>query len=409
MVKKFKERKYKMIKQLDLSEQYKRLNSEILERVKQVFETQQFVMGNFVSEFENACADYLGIKHAISVASGSDALLIALLSIGIKKGDKVITTPFTFFSTASAITRLGGIPLFVDIEPATFNISVFAIEQALKKNRDVKAILPVHLYGRSADMEGIMRLAKKYDVYVIEDAAQAFGARSIYRNGYKKAGTIGDIGCFSFYPTKNLGGAGDGGMIVTDNAKLAALLRMLRAHGSPERYVHKYPGINSRLDALQAVVLSVKLNHIEQWNHNRMELAKRYNELFAEAELTENIKCPDVPDDLTHIFHQYTVRIKNRDSVRQSLKEDGIGTEVYYPIPLHLQPVFKYLGYKKGSLKQTELAAKEVLSLPLYPEITVEQQKQVVESFKKIQDSKLKVKNSGTKIQNSGRRIQDAQ
>ncbi len=394
MVKKLKERKYKMIKQLDLSEHYKKLNTEILDKVKQVFETQQFVMGSFVNEFENACSDYLSVKHAIGVASGSDALLISLLSIGIQKGDRVITTPFTFFSTASAITRLGGIPLFVDIEPATFNISVPAIEQALKKNHGVKAILPVHLYGRSADMEGIMKLAKKYNAYIIEDAAQAFGARSIYKNEYKKAGTIGDIGCFSFYPTKNLGGAGDGGMIVTNNDRLASLLRMLRAHGSPERYVHKYLGINSRLDALQAVVLSVKLNHIEQWNHTRMELAKRYNELFTGAELTESVTCPDVPDDLTHIFHQYTVRIKNRDSVRQALKEDGIGTEVYYPIPLHLQPVFKYLGYKRGSLKQTELAAKEVLSLPLYPEITAEQQMQVVDSFKKIQDLRLKTQDS---------------
>ncbi len=394
MAEEFKERNYTMIKQLDLSEQYKKLNVEILDRVKQVFETQQFVMGNFVGEFEKACADYLDAKHAISVASGSDALLIALLSIGIQKGDKVITTPFTFFATASAITRLGGIPLFVDIEPETFNISVPAIEQALKKNRGVKAILPVHLYGRSADMEGIMKLAKKFRVRVVEDAAQAFGARSRYNNEYRKAGTIGDIGCFSFYPTKNLGGAGDGGMMVTNNDKLAALLKMLRAHGSPERYVHKYHGINSRLDALQAVVLSVKLNHIEQWNHTRMELARRYNDLFSEAGLTGSITCPDVPDDLTHIVHQYTVRIKNRDSIRQALKEDGIGTEVYYPIPLHLQPVFKYLGYKKGSLKQTELAAKEVLSLPLYPEMTVEQQVQVVDSFKKIQESGFKTKNS---------------
>ena len=394
MAEEFKERNDTMIKQLDLSEQYKKLNAEILDGVKQVFETQQFVMGNFVGGFEKACADYLDVKHAIGVASGSDALLIALLAIGVQRGDKVITTPFTFFATASAITRLGGIPLFVDIDPATFNISVPAIEQALKKNRGVKAILPVHLYGRSADMEGIMKLAKKYRVRVIEDAAQAFGARSRYKNEYRKAGTIGDIGCFSFYPTKNLGGAGDGGMMVTNNDKLAALLKMLRAHGSPERYIHKYHGINSRLDALQAVVLSVKLNHIEQWNHTRMELARRYNELFAEAGLTGSIVCPDVPDDLTHIVHQYTVRIKNRDGIRQALKEEGIGTEVYYPIPLHLQPVFKELGYKKGSLKQTELAAKEVLSLPLYPEMTVEQQVRVVDSLKKIEESRFKIKNS---------------
>ena len=376
-----------MIKQLDLSEQYSRLNPEILDRIRQVFETQHFVMGNHVAEFEAACADYLGAKHAIAVASGSDSLLLALMALGIRPGDKVITSSFTFFATASAITRLGGIPVFVDIDPLTFNMSVAALEQALKKHRSVRAVLPVHLYGRSADMEGIMKLARKYGVRVVEDAAQAFGARTRFRGTYRKAGTTGDMGCFSFYPTKNLGGAGDGGMIVTDNGRLAALLRTLRVHGSPKRYLHTHLGINSRLDALQAVVLSVKLGHIEQWNHTRMELAKRYNELFAGAGLSTAVTCPDVPEDMTHIFHQYTVRLKNRDSVRQSLQEAGIGSEVYYPLPLHLQPVFRYLGQGRGSLRETELAAKQVLSLPLYPEMTVDQQVQVVEAFGRIRSA----------------------
>lgn len=233
-------------------------------------------------------------------------------------------------------------------------------------------------------MHGIMNLANKYGLYVVEDAAQAFGARCVYRGQYKRAGTIGDIGCFSFYPTKNLGGAGDGGMVVTNNKRLASMLMALRLHGSYKRYIHKYPGINSRLDAIQAVVLSVKLNHIEQWNHARMEIAKRYNELFTEAKLEEKIKLPDVPEDLTHIFHQYTIRISHRNRVREALKDAGIGTEVYYPIPLHLQPVFKYLGYKQGSLKQAERVAKEVLSLPMYPELTFEQQRYIVDAFKKI-------------------------
>ncbi len=286
-----------MIKQLDLSEQYRALHGEIMEGVGRVFGTQQFVMGGFVGDFEKSCAVYLDARHAIGVASGSDALLLALLAVGIKPGDRVITTPFTFFATASAIARLGGVPVFVDVEPDTFNISVPGIEQALKRYRNVRAILPVHLYGRSADMEGIMRLAKRYRVRVIEDAAQAFGARCGYRGTYRKAGTIGDIGCFSFYPTKNLGGAGDGGMVVTDDDKLASLLGMLRAHGSPERYKHTYMGVNSRLDALQAAVLSVKLNHIDNWNHTRMELAKRYNELFTEAGLADAVTLPGVLAD----------------------------------------------------------------------------------------------------------------
>lgn len=373
-----------MIKQLDLSGQYTMLNDEILLRIRRIFETQQFIMGNMVSEFEDACAAYLNVKHAIGVASGSDALLLSLLAIDIKPDDKVITTPFTFFSTVSAITRLGAIPLFVDIEPETFNISVAEIEKALKKHKNVKAILPVHLYGRSANMDGITKLAHKYNLYVIEDAAQAFGARSIHNKQYKKAGTIGDMGCFSFYPTKNLGGAGDGGMIVTNNSRLASLLKALRLHGSYKRYIHKYPGINSRLDAIQAAVLSVKLPYIEQWNHTRMELAKRYNELFTDAGLSETVILPEVPEDLTHIFHQYTIRLKNRNAVREQLKEKGIGTEIYYPVPLHLQPVFRYLGYKKGSFKEAELAAKQVLSLPIYPELTLEQQSYIVDSFKNI-------------------------
>ncbi len=389
MAEKFQERMVIMIKQLDLSEHYNKLNDDILKKVRQVFETQQFVMGSFVSEFEKACETYLDVKHAVAVASGSDAVYLALISADIKRGDKVITTPFTFFATASAIARLGALPLFVDIDPGTFNISIPAIEHALKHNRRIKAILPVHLYGRSADMQSIMELARKYKVCVIEDAAQAFGARCIYKNGYRKAGTLGDTGCFSFYPTKNLGGAGDGGMVVTNDDKIADLLRVLRLHGSPERYIHKYMGINSRLDALQAAVLSVNLNHIEQWNHTRMELAKRYNDLFKEAGLADSIVLPEVPEDLTHIFHQYTIRTKNRDSLRDYLKQEGIGTEVYYPVPLHLQPVFKYLGYRKGSLKQTELASKQVLSLPMYPELTVDQQKFIAGSIKKqIQSSK---------------------
>lgn len=371
-----------MIKQLDLSKQYQSLNSEIIPRIKQVFETQQFVLGDFVAEFEKACEEYLDVKHAVAVASGSDALYLALLAIGLKKGDKVITTAFTFFATASAITRLGAIPLFVDIEPDTFNISVSGIERTLKKYKGIKAILPVHLYGKSADMEAITTLAKRYGVRVVEDAAQAFGARCIYKNAYRKAGTIGDMGCFSFYPTKNLGGAGDGGMVVTNNNKLAGMLRMLRVHGSPRRYVHKYPGINSRLDALQAVVLCVKLKYIEQWNHTRMELAKRYNELFIEAGLSDDIVLPDVPDNMTHVFHQYTIRVKNRDKLRDNLQREGVGTEIYYSIPLHMQPVFKYLGYKRGSFSQAELASKQVLSLPLYPELTYEQQRYVVNKIK---------------------------
>ncbi len=373
-----------MIKQLDLSKHYALLNDRIMQRLRQVFETQQFVLGNYVNEFENASGSYLGVKHAIGVASGSDAIYLALMAIGIGKGDSVITTPFTFFATASQIVRLNAVPVFVDIDPGTFNISIDAVEAALKRHKNVKAILPVHLYGRSADMQGIMKLAKKYRVRVIEDAAQAFGARVSYDNGYRKAGAIGDIGCFSFYPTKNLGGAGDGGMVVTNNDKSADLLKMLRVHGSAQRYVHKYFGINSRLDAIQAAVLSIKIEFIEQWNHARIEIAKHYNEKFISEGCGEAVGLPEISDDHTHVFHQYTIRIKDRDKVREELLKMGIGTEVYYPIPLHQQPAFKYLGYKKGSFKEAELAAKEVLSLPLYPELTEEDQLEVVRKIKSI-------------------------
>ncbi len=372
-----------MIKQLDLSEHYRGLNEEILRKVRQVFESQQFVLGGFVNEFEKSCEAYLDVRHAIAVASGSDALYLSLLAMGIKRGDRVITTPFTFFATASAITRLGAYPVFVDIEPDTLNISAHGIEQALRRYKGVKAILPVHLYGRSADMGAIAGLAKEYDVSVIEDAAQAFGTRCIIGRGYRKAGTIGDTGCFSFYPTKNLGGAGDAGMVVTNDDRTAGLLRTLRVHGSPERYLHTHPGINSRMDGLQAAVLSVKLSHIEQWNHTRMELARRYDEMFRGRGLDRSIVLPDVPDDATHIFHQYTIRVKNRDGLRNVLKQEGIGTEVYYPIPLHLQPVFKYLKYGKGRFKQAEFAAKQVLSLPMYPELTENQQKEVVDRIQR--------------------------
>ncbi len=372
-----------MIKQLDLSAHDSGLREEILHKVQQVFETQQFVLGCFVDEFERACEAYLDVRHAVAVASGSDALYLSLMAMGIKRGDRVITTPFTFFATVSAITRLGAFPVFVDIEPDTFNIAGKGIEQALKRHRGIKAILPVHLYGRSADMEAITGLAKEYGVRVVEDAAQAFGARCVLDHGFRKAGTVGDAGCFSFYPTKNLGAAGDAGMVVTNDDRIAGLLRMLRVHGSPERYLHTHPGINSRMDGLQAAVLSVKLGHIERWNHTRMELARRYTEMFRDRGLDRVITLPEVPEDATHIFHQYTIRVRDRDTLREALRKDGIGTEVYYPIPLHLQPVFRYLKYRKGSFRQAEVAAQQVLSLPLYPELSEDQQREIVDALQR--------------------------
>lgn len=360
---------------LDLSGQYRTIRKEALDEVKKVCDSQHYILGRNVSSLESEIAAYCVAKYAVGVASGTDAILLSLMAAGIKPGDKVITTPFTFFATAGSIARLGAVPLFVDIHPETFNIAPDSLEHALrKKAKGAKAIIPVHLYGQCADMAPIMSLAKEYGLVVIEDAAQSIGA--VYRG--RKAGALGHMGCFSFYPTKNLGGFGDGGMVTTDSSRLAERLKTLRVHGSRKRYYHDAVGVNSRLDEIQAAVLRVKLRYLDTWTAKRIRNALRYDMLFKKAGMTGIVRLPYIEEGNMSVFNQYVISEKNRDALRTHLAEQGIGTEIYYPLPLHLQKCFRYLGCKKGDFPVSEKAAKEVLALPIYPELGLERQKDVV-------------------------------
>ncbi len=361
---------------IDLKAQYQQIKEEILQVLHEVCGDQRFILGQQVQKLEQEIAAYLGIAHAIGVASGSDALLLSLMAIGVGPGDEVITTPYTFFATAGAISRLGARPVFVDITPAAFNIHPGQIETRLTKR--TKAIIPVHLFGQCCEMKPILKLARLNKIKVIEDAAQAMGA--IHQD--QKAGTIGDLGCFSFFPTKNLGGYGDGGMVVTRDAALARRLRRLRVHGSEERYYHLEVGCNSRLDELQAAVLRIKLNYLDQWNSARRERAQRYHQLFTDAVLLSYLKLPEVIRGNSHVFHQYVIRAQQRDKLRHYLKEKGVDTEIYYPVPLHLQACYKNLGYRERDFPEAERLAKEALALPIYPELTDQQQSYVVEQIK---------------------------
>lgn len=327
-----------------------------------------------MSEFEKATAQYIGSRHAIGCASGSDALLLALMALGVKAGDEVMTVPFTFFATAGAISRLGARPIFVDIEPDSFNIDPNHIEHALTPK--TKAVIPVHLFGQCADMAAINGIAKRRGVRVIEDACQAIGAAQDDR----RAGVLGDVGCFSFFPTKNLGGFGDGGLMTVEDNGVADALAMLRVHGSRVRYLHEAVGINSRLDALQAAVLHVKLKYLDQWTEGRRRNAERYQRLFTEAQLLDRVLLPVTKPGNFHVYNQFTVRVRQRDDLRNFLKEKGVGTEVYYPLPMHLQNCYHDLGYHKGSFPVSERAAEEVLSLPIYAELTEDQQAYVVQT-----------------------------
>jgi dTDP-4-amino-4,6-dideoxygalactose transaminase len=359
---------------LDLRAQHQTIRAEVMAAVERVFENQTFVLGAEVSEFEKSAAEYCRVKHAIGCASGSDALLLALMAYDIGPGDEVITVPFTFFATAGAIARPGARPVFVDINADDFNISVAQIEAAITPR--TRALMPVHLFGQCAAMDAISEIAQRHHLPVIEDAAQAIGSEINNR----RAGTMGDIGCFSFFPSKNLGGAGDGGLLTTNDDALAEKLMMLRVHGSKVKYFHRYVGINSRLDALQAAVLNVKLKYLDEWTAARQRNAERYNQLFAEASL-EEVTTPIAHPGYRHIYNQYTIRCARRDELMAYLKEQGIGTEIYYPVPLHLQECFAYLGYREGNLPVSEQTAQECLSLPVYPELTAEMQQYVVEKI----------------------------
>lgn len=364
---------------LDLRGQHQALRSELLAAVESVIDSQQFVLGSEVAALEREIADYSHTRFAIGCASGSDALLLALMALDLQPGDEVLTTSFSFFATGSAITRLRGVPRFVDIDPRTYNIDPSQIEAAITSR--TRAIMPVHLYGQCADMDAILAIAARHGLPVIEDAAQAIGAQDRGR----RAGSMGQIGCFSFYPTKNLGGAGDGGMLVANDEALAERLRRLRVHGGATEYHHDEVGINSRLDAMQAAILRVKLKSLDEWSEARRGKAKFYTELLRAAELGVEVVAPYVVEAGRHIFHQYVVRIpQHRDAMMKHLADHGVGSKVYYPVPLHLQNCFAYLGYRTGAFPKTEAAALETLALPCFPELTEEQQRYVVEVMMKF-------------------------
>ena len=347
-----------MIPMIDLKKQFQEIKDEVSNVLTSILESSQYVLGPRVSEFEKKIADYHGVKEAIGVASCTDALHLSMDALGIGEGDEVITTPFTFFATVEAILYTGATPVFVDIEGDTLNMDVNRIEVNITKK--TKAILPVHLFGHPADMRKILNIAGKRRLKVIEDCAQSFGAEVDGR----KVGSFGDAGCFSFYPSKNLGGYGDGGMIILNNSKVAETIRELRNHGSRGSYRHKRVGFNSRLDEIQAGILLVKLMRIDEYNRKRRQNAAIYNNL-----LSDKVRCPAEKEGAYHVFHQYTILSPKRDEIQQRLKENGISSVIYYPLPLHLQRALKFLGYRRGDFPVAEKAAREVLSLPIYPEL----------------------------------------
>lgn len=357
---------------LDLQAQFGQIRSEVMAAVERVFESQHFIMGPDVQQFEKEMADVLGCRYAFGCASGSDALVLALMALEIGAGDEVITTPFTFVATAGAIARLGARPVFVEIDPATYNLKPADIQRAITPR--TKAIIPVHLFGLPAAMDEINEIARSNRIAVIEDAAQAIGAR--YHGEF--AGNIGEIGCFSFFPSKNLGGAGDGGLVTTNDAELADRLKVLRIHGSRTKYQYELLGFNSRLDTLQAAVLRVKLRHLEDWKTARRRNADRYRSMFERAGLDGSITVPTEPAGTHHVYNQFVIRTEQRDSLKTHLRDSGIPTEIYYPSPLHLQPAFQYLGYKSGDFPEAECASRSVLALPIFPELTEAQQESVV-------------------------------
>jgi dTDP-4-amino-4,6-dideoxygalactose transaminase len=365
---------------LDLHAEYESVRAETLRAVERVLESQQFILGPEVAALEEEIARYCGARFAVGCASGSDALLLALMALDIGAGDEVITTPYSFFATASAITRLGARPVFVDIEPGTYNLNVSRIEEAVTPR--TRAIMPVHLYGQPAEMRALMEIGRRHNLAIVEDAAQAIGAE----DNSVRAGSIGAMGCFSFYPTKNLGGAGDGGLVTTNDEQLAERLRILRAHGMEPKYFHKEVGINSRLDSLQAAILRVKLPHLDEWSDARKRNADRYRELFRDAGLAEEVGLPLERPDVRHIYNQFVIRVdgERRNALREHLKDDEIGTEIYYPVPLHLQECFAELDYRRGEFPESEKAARETLALPVYPALTLEQQRHVVESIERF-------------------------
>jgi dTDP-4-amino-4,6-dideoxygalactose transaminase len=377
---------------LDLRPQYQPLAAEIQAAIRRVCESQHFILGPAVKELEASVAGYCQCRHGIGVSSGTDALLLALMALGIGAGDAVITSPFTFFATAGTIARTGARPLFCDIDPSTFNVSPAAVAELLDGQCErragelvhrgsgarVRALMPVHLYGQVADMAPLMETARRYGLKVIEDAAQAIGAAD---GEQRRAGSFGDIGCLSFFPTKNLGAFGDAGMCVTNDEALAARMEILRVHGGRPKYYHALIGGNFRIDELQAAVLNVKLAHLDEWTAARQRNAVFYGRAFAHARVAEAVRTPPAMTGVRHIYNQYVVRVRERDALRTHLDAAGVGTEIYYPVPLHLQQCFAYLGHGAGDYPLSEQAAAEALALPIYPELSEAQLQYVVDSI----------------------------
>lgn len=359
---------------LDLKPQYQALKQEIDAAVQKVVDSQYFILGPEVEAMEREVAAYCGSGHCVGVSSGTDALLLSLMALEVGPGDEVVTTPFTFFATAGAISRVGATPVFVDVEPETYNIAPELIEEKLTPN--TKAIVPVHLFGRCAAMDAVCQIADAYRIPVIEDAAQAIGSEC---NG-KRAGAMGRLGCFSFFPSKNLGAFGDAGAVTTSDSELYEKLVSMRVHGGKSKYYYDRIGGNFRLDALQAAVLRVKLRHLDSWTEGRQRNAAYYSDQLTARGLADVVSVPKVTRD-RHIFNQYTLRVADRDALRQALIDAGVGCEVYYPVPLHLQDCFRDLGYKTGDFPVSELAAKQVLSLPIYPELSQQQLETVVNTI----------------------------
>jgi len=360
---------------VDLKAQYRAIQAEVDAAIQRVMDSQQFILGPEVENFEKEVAEYCGTRFAVACASGSDALLLALMALEAGPGDEIVTTPFTFVATAGSVARLGARPVFVDIDPGTYNIDPRRLEAAITSK--TKAIIPVHLFGMSADMDTIMKIADQRNIPVIEDAAQAIGAT--YAG--KPVGRIGLCGCFSFFPSKNLGGAGDGGMLTTNDDAFADKLRLLHLHGGHTKYVYELIGMNSRLDALQAAILRVKLQHLDSWSEGRRRKAARYDELFTKLGLEHEIRLPKVHAKCSHIYNQYVIRAARRDELKAFLRDCGVPSDIYYPLPLHLQRAFAYLGYKRGDFPESEAASEQVLALPVFPEMTDDQQNLVVESI----------------------------
>ena len=378
---------------LDLHPQHEGLRDEIIAAVTDVIDSTRYIMGPELERFEEAVAEYSGCKYALGVSSGTDALLLALMSLNIGQGDKVLVPDFSFFATAGVVSRLNAEPVFLEIDPTTFNLCPNHLEEKLENYTEeelaqVKAVIPVHLFGQCADMQAILAVAKQFGIAVVEDAAQAIGAEYRLNGEARRAGEMSDVGCMSFFPSKNLGGVGDGGMVTTNDAELHHQLRIKRVHGAEPKYYHKVIGGNFRMDPIQACVLRIKLQRLEVWHGQRRQNAAHYNQLLGEAQL-EEVVCPTAvyhDDNLFnhHIYNQYTVRVQRREDLRNFLQERGVATEIYYPVPFHRQECFADLGYRPGSLPESDRAAEEVLALPIYPGLTIEMQEYVVENLTKF-------------------------